>query len=448
MTGLSDMEELLARIKNRDFVDYMREAVVCYHGGAYRACIVLSYIALFDDLRAKLAELGRLNGKAREVWREIEKRSNEQKTFETYMSDQLKTEKLIAEADHARLKQITECRNKAAHPSGMHASAEEARFVFFEVIDKFLSKDVLRTTQAVDVLMERLKNTYFFASTEIQEVKAIVSDVIEGMHELVFPVLVDRTIVGASDTDPTLSKNAARFLVGLAALRKDNLKSLLRTKLIQAKIDDAAHAKLIVQVISADASIVEALDKASVLRLRTVLDAQVEVAKSSLAVTQLSHPVTFFGAMLNSIDEGVVLRDYSALTDKVLNKYGYTSTLLKKVQTSPKVLEKLIKRYKEDAGSSTFDAANNFARKVPDLDGSLAELIQGKDAFELLVNVCDAAANGAFVAQDLRNAKFAPLPELKAVANAWRKTNSKAAGKIVAAKKIAANASAFADEYL
>jgi len=44
--GLSDMEELLGRIHNRAIVDYMREGLSCYHVGAYRGCIVLSYIAL------------------------------------------------------------------------------------------------------------------------------------------------------------------------------------------------------------------------------------------------------------------------------------------------------------------------------------------------------------------------------------------------------------------
>jgi hypothetical protein len=32
-------------------IDYMREALACYHAGAYRGCIVMSYLALFDDLR-------------------------------------------------------------------------------------------------------------------------------------------------------------------------------------------------------------------------------------------------------------------------------------------------------------------------------------------------------------------------------------------------------------
>jgi len=57
--GLSDMGELLSRINNKALVDYMREALSCYHIGAYRACIVLGYITLFDDLSQKLQEAKR-----------------------------------------------------------------------------------------------------------------------------------------------------------------------------------------------------------------------------------------------------------------------------------------------------------------------------------------------------------------------------------------------------
>ena len=85
MAGLMDMEELLARISNPDVVGYMREATKCYGAGAYRGCIVLSYIALFDDMRAKLSQLSTINKTARSVHTEVEKRANDQDVFESFM---------------------------------------------------------------------------------------------------------------------------------------------------------------------------------------------------------------------------------------------------------------------------------------------------------------------------------------------------------------------------
>jgi len=103
MAGLTDMEELLGEISNLDFVDYMREAIACYSGGAYRGCIVMSYIAMFDDIRGKLAELAKVNSDAKKISKDVEKRAGNQEIFETYMADQLKSKGLLEEIKYQRL---------------------------------------------------------------------------------------------------------------------------------------------------------------------------------------------------------------------------------------------------------------------------------------------------------------------------------------------------------
>ena len=54
MAHLTDMEELVSSIKNEDIRDYMSESLACYMAGAYRASVVLTFIALFDDIIDKL----------------------------------------------------------------------------------------------------------------------------------------------------------------------------------------------------------------------------------------------------------------------------------------------------------------------------------------------------------------------------------------------------------
>lgn len=97
VAGLTDMEKLLSEISNKDFVDYMREAIACYNGGAYRGCIVMSYIALFDDIREKLGELAKVNSDAKIIWKDVEKRVGNQEVFESYMANQLKAKGLLEE---------------------------------------------------------------------------------------------------------------------------------------------------------------------------------------------------------------------------------------------------------------------------------------------------------------------------------------------------------------
>ena len=67
MTALADMEELLSKISNKAVLTFMREAMGCYTASAYRGCIVLSYLALFDDLKLKLAELAKINSVDKDI---------------------------------------------------------------------------------------------------------------------------------------------------------------------------------------------------------------------------------------------------------------------------------------------------------------------------------------------------------------------------------------------
>nr|CAC9147454.1 Uncharacterised protein [Escherichia coli] len=50
MSSLRDMEELIGDIVDVELKEYMREALICYMTGAHRACVVLSFIAIFEDL--------------------------------------------------------------------------------------------------------------------------------------------------------------------------------------------------------------------------------------------------------------------------------------------------------------------------------------------------------------------------------------------------------------
>ncbi|EGR0040862.1 hypothetical protein FR268_21535, partial [Vibrio vulnificus] len=189
MAKMTDLEELVSKIRNPLIKDYMKEAMSCYFSGAYRGCIVMSYISLFDDLTEKLGALKDVNADAKAIFVEVEKRKREQDVFENYLLEQLASKSLISELDSTTINLIRERRNKSAHPSGHHPSAEEARYIFFEVVDKFLSKDVLGTKHIVDELLLRLSNQNLFVSTTITDTKAVVQHEIEKIHPEAYPYL-------------------------------------------------------------------------------------------------------------------------------------------------------------------------------------------------------------------------------------------------------------------
>ena len=173
---LTDMEELIGGIVSSEARDYMSESLKCYQAGAFRACVVLSYIALFDDLRRKLAPLAVLNSKAKAIHEDIEKKAKDQEVFESLLADKLFSVDMIDAGQKTKLDIIIKLRNKAAHPSRIHASAEEARFVFFETINKFLSQPQLQTTQAADAILLALTEGNFFPTTLVADFRDIVQD--------------------------------------------------------------------------------------------------------------------------------------------------------------------------------------------------------------------------------------------------------------------------------
>ena len=333
MAGLSDMEELLFRVQNKATADYMREALACYNGGAYRACIVLSYIALFDDLRQKLAQLAVLSAVAKDVSKQVEERAEEQQVFESFMIDKLKAENLITEADAFRLDQIRQLRNKAAHPSGIHASPEEARYIYFEAIDKFLSQTVLKTTHAADSIIERLSNENFFPLTTIDNLTAIVTSEMENIHSMTMPYIVIKLVEKTGDPNATLSLNAKRFLIGLASQNNPLINSELCTRLIIKKADDGNYSGFPMALIAANPDLIKGVDSVTLLRLRGIFEASIEPNKRKIP-TGLGHPANLLPKLLDRLGEEYLLANFKKFSDQVIEVFCYSIPLVRTVNKS------------------------------------------------------------------------------------------------------------------
>src|SRR3954451_20548959 len=55
--SLGDLDELVLSCRDEEAKSYVAEAVACYRAGAFRACIVSTWIAVVFDLIAKIREL-------------------------------------------------------------------------------------------------------------------------------------------------------------------------------------------------------------------------------------------------------------------------------------------------------------------------------------------------------------------------------------------------------
>lgn len=412
MTALMDMEELLAKISNRGMVGYMREAATCYAAGAYRGCIVLSYIALFDDMRAKLAQLGTINKIAHVVHLDVEKRANDQDVFETFMADRLKKEGFLTAAEHTQLDIVRRIRNRAAHPSGVVAKAEEARYVYRVVIDDFLGQPLLKTTQAVDALVERLDGSNFFPTTDIDDVVAISKQALEGMHPEAYGYLIAKLVELVRGAVEQPKRNAERMLVGLARGEDAALRPLLRSVALVRLAQDGELARVVGRLVAADAELLADLKEEHVIRVRALLEANLE---TKVLPNKLGHPAVQLAAMLEKIGEDAVFDSYETFAEKTAAKFPYNDDLLEAGRKSPKLVAELVGAWRSKAKSTTFTTANTFADALSDLD-EYADLLGGADALRIVAGVVDAADNGAHRSKAVRRNKFDQAPKIRKLA--------------------------------
>lgn len=407
------MEELLATIPGSDIRNYMHEAMSCYMAGAYRGSLVLSYIALFDDLLEKLGELANVNSTAKTIFLEAKKKKANQDVYESYLIDQLTSKNLISGLDASFLTTLRTLRNKSAHPSGHKPSPEEARFIFFETINRFLSKPILSTTHLVDDLIARLKNTNFFPNTDISEIKNVVDDELSNLHDEAIPQLVVKLAAAVTSPDTMIKKNSIFFLTGLAKLDRLAANKALQTKLIASKADNDAYRSVLIQVLSANGKLGLGLNSATVVRIRAVLASKISEVTSSLSETKLSHPTTALSSIAAALPESEFVATFKPELEALFEKRAHSEFVVKLVGNMPSLLPIYFPLLLAKAGSTDFNTANSFSNAAEALDRPLSKQLTDEQAFQLVIAVMKAAGWGAWSAKGVVNAKFAGVPLLR-----------------------------------
>ncbi len=431
MAHLTDMEELLARIPGSDIREYMREALSCYMAGAYRGALVLSYIALFDDLLAKLGELGNVNSAAKSIFTEATKKKADQDVYESYLIDHLTSKSLVSSLDSSFLTTLRTLRNKSAHPSGHKPSPEEARFVFFETIDRFLSKPILSTTQLVDELVARLKNSNFFPSTSISDIRNVVRDELASLHTEAMPQLVVKIAAVITSTDPAIKKNSSYFLIGLSKLDQPAANDALQTKLITSKADDADYYDVIIQAISANGKLIAGINGTPIERVRAILAKKISEVTSALSETKLIHPTAAMLSIAGAMSETDFLATFKPEIETLFDKRAHSEFVVNLVKDKLSLLPIYLPILLAKAGSSDFATANSFSNAVEALDSSLGEILSDEQSLQLIVAIIEAANYGAWSAKAAASAKFAGVPTLRSKATAFITAHEKAAADLI-----------------
>lgn len=430
MSRLADMEELISSVKDSEISEYLYEAYRCYGASAYRATIVIVNIALFEGLLRKLINLSPISKICKEISDEIRPLAESQKVFETPLIHKLKSHKIINDFEAQRLEQLNGHRNKAAHPSGHHPTAEEARFVFSEAIRIFLSQPIRQTTYLVDEISEKLKGDNLFPSSSIEDTNEIVKSEVANIEPAAWPYLMAKLDTALSSSEKNESSNAKLFCLGIASLRDAEAREHLFRKILAKRLTDKGYKELICEMVSCDPRLLDLCKGSHLLQLDSLLaevtkdlgvDSRTNLVQSPVEISK--QIMTEFGE--KSHDR---LPNFKSL---IVDKAPINKGFLIALRLDTDMLSLMKERYVAIASSSKFDTANRFARRIEAVEKSFAKTMDDDTLVLILVGIMKAANTGAFGAIDLVNDSFNGLQAIKAKALAYSQADLKAVRQLI-----------------
>jgi len=261
MSQLIDMEDLLNKVKNRELIPNLREAISCYYSSSYRACIILSFNALVDDLIIKLKYSKDVNNDSKRIYNDISKLIDTQAPFENQLIEQLVQAKIFTELDGELYKVFQKFRHKSAHPSGFTPTAECARFIFSEIIVTFLSKDALQSTSRIDKLMSDIAEKHFFVGTDIDEMGKTVESEIKDIHPDALPQLVNRAYKKLINPDEKSRLSYQTFLFALSTIDNLHISNIIINYVVKPNISKSSHEALFTGLVTSNCKVFNGVDE-------------------------------------------------------------------------------------------------------------------------------------------------------------------------------------------
>jgi len=447
MAGLSDMEELIATVPERHVADYLKEAMSCYGAGAHRACIVLAHIALFDGLRQKLLALAPVNSVAKSISDEIEALAGNQKVFETPLIHKMKTALIITQLEADILEQINKQRNKAAHPSGHLVTPEEARFVFSEVIQKFLSQPIRQTSVIVDQIMDKLGDANFFPGRMLPDMKAVVDQETANLDPSAMPALISKLAQKLDDPDATTQINANNFVLALTGRQDAETRKLIVKHVVDPKSLNVQNAEMISQIATTDPEIIGQFSQATKLRCRPLFLTNAQTVGVHGVYNELRHPAHLLGAAVSKLGGAFMLAEYGDFTNWVVAQAPRAPDFITALAQADLLFTQLLDQYLEKAAHSTWDISNPFATALPSMDVPLATSVSNEWAFKLVAAVARGAAWNGFGPLQITNNRFNDVPVLKAKAIAHTQADAAGAALALAAAGVQVDLPTFITDY-
>jgi len=242
---LADIDELVLRCRDDEARQYIAEAVASYKMGAFRACIVMTWIAVLYDFLYKLRELelaGDRQAKAKLEEFETASRDKDHNKSLEFERSVLKCAhedfEFINNIEFQELQRLQDDRNRCAHPSMISTdeiyspSSELARYHLRNAVNYMLQYPPTQGKTFVDSLLKDTESAFF--PTDVDEaVRYLEAKQINRAKASVVRNLTLSMMKGIikEEFDDVQVKRTATALQALRRIRRDVTENVLEQNL-------------------------------------------------------------------------------------------------------------------------------------------------------------------------------------------------------------------------
>lgn len=407
---LENMISLLHQVSDRDVLHYIEEAYVCYEAGAYRACIVMTVNAVFEDLLRKTRRLAKIVEKGDIIVKEIEAIVFEQKAFEQTLVERLAGADIISTVQSQRLLQLIDHRNKAAHPSGVDASPEEARFVFAEAIEKFLQHRGMSGYDVVANLFLRLPDANFFPDEAPRTLEDVVHSELVSLDSRSLNAIAARLGKELFSKDLRMARNAKLLLQGLCYQERFDIFEALCLHLVKPRASDPRFVAKIFDVFAIDARFLLEFESMDQRRL----DAGIANVFLSLPLNMerksIEHPMALLDSMLRwRFPDETMTGEFEKTTRALSKLFGSDVSVLLEMPLDGEVRKMFFDQLLITIeGHGYANIASTVCRTILENMEALSRIVHEEEALRLVL----ALASSSELSEELQRDGYRPLQPL------------------------------------
>lgn len=395
MEELTDLRPLLEGVEEPAVLDYLSEAIVCFEASAFRACIVMTANAVFENIIGRVADFADFDTEAKKLKDRIDEDLTSQKAFEQHMISALFKAKFLNIDQRSALTRIRNARNKAAHPSRIRPTPEEAKDILRIAVVNFIRPVQLSASEESRRLVYDLRHDLVFPAKgdDAMVVRERLASIDKVAHSKLIADLWDEL---EHPTQEMFATNAYRFLAALAGTQDDLLRKQF-TRLLTAGRKARAKGSAgnasepvnddswLPRLLSLDPFLLTMVDGTA----RTFLDerlAQSFVLSPTAGQIKTDAVELFLAAIARSPLRKALVDSYAEAVSAAVDTVGLRGVLFGCLDEADILRDRtlaVVYNAWDDA-----DSALLVAEMLPEIDGALAFGLSGQQVFDLVVSMC------------------------------------------------------------